>query len=269
LFVDGAVTEKRGGFVVTLTMKDDAGRSVGDREVPVEAASCKDVESPTVLVLAMMIAVARPPAEAGDGASPERRSTAAEVERAPRPPRRSPLAPRAPSRRVLLGAAATASRGLLPSIGVGAALRVSYQASSGVLFGLEGTWTESAMPVRAGAGEVAFRAFGPIARVGFSVVQADRFELLPLVDAQLAFVQNIPSGFQAAHHPTRSTALVGVGALARLRIASSILVEGLLDLDVVLFRDRFRIRQDDKLYSIHRPSALAGQVVLGVAYEFR
>jgi len=282
LLVEGTVSESNEGFSVTLVMNDASGRRIGQRQVRVESRTCKEVEGPTSLVLAMMIAVARPrieaPASPDDhvetppsGAAPPER----EVARLPpaaapsRPPAPAPAAePRPRTHRLLIGAAAVASRGALPTTAGGFAVRAFYSPSSIVLFGLEAS-AETSGSVRAGAGEVGFSMFGASARVGLSVFSASRFELIPTLGARLAFIHNTPRGFQAVHQQVRPTILAGPGVLVRVEVARSLFVEALPEIEGIFHREGFLIREDGKLYHVHRPSALEGRLSVGVGYEFR
>jgi len=169
---------------------------------------------------------------------------------------------------VLLGAAAVASRGVLPSTAGGFAVRALYSPRSIMLFGLEAS-AETSGSVRAGAGDVGFAVFGASAFVGGSALRTSRLELVPMLGARLALIHTAPRGFQAVNEQLRPTVLAGAGVLVRLEIARSLFVEALPQIEGIFVREGFRIRVDDKLYPVHRPSALEGRLSVGVGYEFR
>ena len=280
LLVQGTVRADDSGFVVTLAMKDASGEALGERSVRVERQSCKEVTKPTSVVLAMMIAVAHPP---GEGAEPEERAepeeqaepppatvptpptppAAAARPARPEPPPSSP--PAQSSHRLLLDAAAVGSRGVLPTVGLGLALRATYAPSS-IVVGAEAS-VEDGGSVRVGTGSVGFQLFGGSARVGLTILRTARFELIPTVGARLAFIRSAPTGYRVVHDEIRATMLVGPGVLARLRITPSLFVAVLPELEGVLFRDRFQIRRGDELFRVHRPSAFAARLSLGVGFE--
>lgn len=281
LFVEGTVTESSEGFSVKLAMNDASGRRIGQRQVRVESHACKDIEHSTSLVLAMMIAVARPRTEApatpndhveppASGAAPPGRDL---VRRPPAPPPSRPPAPAASGpgrrpRRVLIGAAGVASRGVLPTTAGGFAVRALYSPRSIMLFGLEAS-AETSGSVRAGVGEVGFAVFGASTFVGVPVLETSRFELVPTLGVRLALIHTTPRGFQAVHHQVRPTILAGPGVLVRVEVARSLFVEALPQIEGIFIREGVRIRQDDKLYPVHVPSTLEGRLSVGVAYEFR
>lgn len=279
LLVEGTVSESNEGFSVTLVMNDASGRRIGQRQVRVDSRTCKEVEGPTSLVLAMMIAVARPqtepPASPDDHVEPPPSGAAPPERDVVRPPAAAPSRQAAPAPapeprplRLLIGAAAVASRGVLPSTAGGFAVRAFYSPGSIVLFGLEAS-VETSGSVRAGAGEVGFAMFGASARVGLSVLSTSRFELVPTLGARLALIHNTPRGFQAVHQQVRPTILAGPGVLVRVEVARSLFVEVLPEIEGIFHREGFRIREDGKLYHVHRPSAVEGRLSVGVGYEFR
>jgi len=57
-------------------------------------------------------------------------------------------------------------------------------------------------------------------------------------------------GHAIAEDESRTTPLVGVGALASVKIARSLSLEALVDVDGVLLRDRFRMRAEDAFESV-------------------
>jgi len=272
LFVHGeVVAQDTGGFVVRLSMTDASGHALGEREVRVEQGSCSEVEAPTSLVLAMMIAVARPlrelPAYDEPHAEPTEPPPVASkppVTRLPPPP----AAAEAPRHRLLLGAAGVASTGILPTVALGFGVRAAYAPGFGLLFGLE-IAAEASRAVHVAGGEIGFQLFSASARVGLSILRTAGLELIPTVGARGALLRTTPTGFTAVHNEIRSTMLAGAGALVRAKIAPAVFVEALPELEAVLLRDRFRIREENKLYHIHRASVFEGRVSVGIAYEFR
>jgi len=187
LFVEGVVRKESGGFVVSLVLRDPSGRGLGEREVRVERQSCKDVEGTGALVLALMIAVARPnlvapPGTQGDAAAtPSTIAPEAPSPEAPSPEAASPAPLRTPPGRppaksavvhapvafspaelplrVLVGAGGSASVGVLPGAGLGVGVRAMVAPWSPVLIGVEAT-LDSDVTVPSHGGEVGFAMLG-------------------------------------------------------------------------------------------------------------
>jgi len=293
VFMEGTVSEVPQGFRVRLTMKDAAGRQVGVREVRVDSHTCKEIEGQTSLVLAMMIASGQPQ-RAEAPATPDEPVEAPATEPPPALPMPDPPAEPAPNpptfgaparpfgaparplgpkpdpapHRLLVGAAAVASHGGLPTTAGGVAVRALYSPGGTVLFGLEASAERSAS-VHAGSGTVAFTLFGASARLGVSALRTSRFELVPMLGARLALIQHSPRGYQEVHQRLRATVVGGGGVLLRFEVARSLFVEALPEIGAILARDGFRVREGDKLYLVHRPSALEARLSLGIGYEFR
>jgi hypothetical protein len=285
LFVQGTVRgAEGGGFVVTLALKDASGQALGERDVRVERQSCKDVEDPASLVLAMMIAVARPRVEERSKAVAEPRF---EEPGAPRPGETPPasagqpvkppadLAPRvlAPPpvphpARLLVGAAGVGSLGVLPTAGAGFALRAMYAPRSPVLVGLEASY-EAGGSVPVGGGEVGFDLLSATARVGLSVLRSERFELIPTLGVRGGLLRSSPAGFPVVKNETRATMFAGPGVLVRARIGRHLFAEALPEIEAVVVRDRLQIRDGDKLYYVHRAGPIEARLLVGIGYEFR
>ncbi len=282
LFVQGTVRAVPGGFVVTLSLTDASGHDLGERDVRVEQQSCEAVKKPASLVLALMIAVALPrieeqgdavaqPAVNEAGASRERSETppasvGAPMD-APAHPALSPSpAPHPP--RLLVAAAGVGSLGVLPTAGVGFALRAMYAPRSAVLVGLEAS-LEAGGSVRAGGGEVGFQLFSASARVGLPVLHTARFEVIPTVGARGALLRTSPIGFVVVKDETHPTMLAGLGMLARVRLGPRLVAEVFPEIEAVLVRDRLKARDGDKLDYVHRAGPFEARLALGVGYEFR
>lgn len=279
LFVQGTVVAVRDGFVVALALKDASGHALGEREVRVEQRSCKAIEDPTSVVLAMMIAVARArveePGKHGEVAEspppatlPSPPSAPAPLPSPPSPPVR-PIAPlsREPSpHRLLVGAAGVGSLGVLPNPGFGLAVRAMFAPRSVVVVGLE-AWFESSSSVRVAGADVGFQHVGISARVGVPALQTARFELIPTVSVRAGALRNLPSGLREAENEIRPTLLVGPGALVRIKLGSRLFAEALPEVEAVVVRDRLQLVSGDKLYSVHRPSLFEARLSLGVGYE--
>ncbi len=278
--MEGIVSEAPQGFSVRLTMKDAAGRQVGVRQVRVDSHTCKEIEPQTSLVLAMMIAGGHPQ-RAEAPAKPDEPGEVPAIETSPPPPPPAAIPPPVPgptrplrpkpdlgSHRLLVGAAAVASRGGLPTTAGGVAVRALYSPGRILLFGLEASAERSAS-VHAGSGEVAFALFGASARLGVSVLRTSRFELFPMLGARLALIHDSPRGYQEVHQRLATTVVGGPGVFLRFEVARSLFVEALPEIGAIFVRDGFRVREKDKLYLVHRPSALETRLSLGVGYEFR
>jgi len=282
LFVQGRVIEDKRGFVVTLTMTDAGGHPAGGRRVRVDKPNCEEIATPTALVLAMMIAVARSsssetksapaqPTPPGTEPSPDVNAPVetkppAATSPSPAPPTRASPPEPTPTHRVHLGAAGSVSRGVLPNTGFGAVLRAGYAWRS-LAFGIEGAFEDGGI-VRAGSGSIDFQLAAIAARVGVSVVQTARIELVPTIAVSVARIGTSAAGFPVVHDDARATFLVGPGILARFPLAHSFSLEVLPEVEGVLARDRFALRADETLFRLHRPSAVAGKLTLGVSYRF-
>ncbi len=273
LHISGTVAAEGAGFVVRLAMTDDTGHPLGEREVRVERESCGDVEGPTSLVIAMMISGARPPRASPDEpqkSAPEPPPRPAPRDR-PSPTRPSSVAPNidAPGpQRLLAGASAVVSAGLLPSAGLGFGLRAAYSPGLRIVVGVDATFEGSA-PVRVAEGAIGFQLVSASARVGFVALHTERFDVIPTIAARGALLRVLPTGFSAFRDEHRWMTPAGAGALLRMRLVGRLFAEALPEVEAVFVRDAFRVREGDKLYHVHRPSPVAGRVSLGLGWAFR
>lgn len=272
LFVEGTVSEENGGFVVSLVMHDASAHPAGARRLRVEERECKAIEKSTALVLAMMIAVARESPHVDDGTD-QASIPPAVIEptiSSPPPPvvdaRPRVAAPSKAPPRLVLGAAGIASTGVLPNVGFGLSIRGAV-AWRRLILGLEAS-LEDGGTVRAAGGDVGFMLYAATARAGFTVVDVSRFTLAPTLGATLGLLRSSASGFAASYDEGLPTLLLGVGAVARYHLGDSVFLDLLPEVDGVLVRDRFSLRGAGKLYLVHRPSAIAARMSLGVGYEF-
>ncbi len=289
-FVQGTVTAELGGFLITLALKDELGRAGGEREVRVEGTQCKAVKEPAALLLALIIAT-RPRAESGNSPAPlpeaplpeDAPAAPSHVESgdAPSPPptthppaavRAEPSAPAArssgvPPSRVSIAAAGVASLGLLPDAGVGGAIRATYARGSLLFVGLEASF-EAGGSVRAGTGEVGFQFFGASALVGLPVLRTSHVEIVLAAQLRAGAIRTEPTGFAILRREVTTAALAGPVVLIRTKLAPNVFAEALPEIDAILIRDHFRIRDGDKL-DVHRPAPIGARLSLGLAYEFR
>ncbi len=278
LFVQGTAVPADEGFVVTLVLKDAGGRAVGERVVRIDQQRCAEILTPTSVVLAMMIAVARPRGVQSDehGGMEEGRATPEQASPMPSAAPRvvadrrgmpAPPEPPVPDR-LALGAVAMVSAGLLPGLGLGFGLQASYFPKNVFLLRLEAS-VEAGETVRVAGGDVAFRLFSAAARAGLRVMQTKRFELLPTVVARAGLIDTSAEGFAARLDDAKLVGSVGPGVLVRVGLGSSLALEGLLDAELILRRDRFHVLQGGRLHRVHEPGVASGRLTLGLAYEFR
>ena len=280
----GSVEESdRKGFVVTLALRDTADQPVGERVIRVEQPSCREIEVPTSIVLAMMIAVALPRVEerkraSGTGTPADAPSppdpTTADAPASPQGPAARPREPAAPSRsragtthRGALGVASVVSLGALPELGVGAAVRGLYLPGHSVVLGLEAA-VEGGGSIRTSGGETGFQLFSGTTRMGLQLLRVASFELMPLASVRLGLIRTSPSGFHGIEGALRIAPFAGLALLGRARLTRALLVEVLPELEMVLVRDRFVAQSGSNLIRVHRPSLFAGRLSLGLAWEF-
>lgn len=284
LFVEGTVHEEKGGFVVSLVMHDASAHPAGARRLRMEEHDCKAIEKSTALVLAMMIAVARESAQVDHGTatpvaepaiveSPLSAAPAPVVDARPSEARgRPPPVVESTAPRLVLGAAGVVSAGVLPNVGVGMGIRGTLawrRLSLGLEASFEDGGTVRATGGGAGAGgDVGFMLYAATARVGFAVFETPRFSIAPTLGAAATLLRSSASGFTGAHDEGLPTVLLGAGMLARLRLGGALVLELLPEAEGVLVRDRFSLRGGGKLFLVHRPSAMAARMSLGVGYEF-
>lgn len=296
LFVQGTVIAEGRGFTVTLDLKDGAGRPIGERAIRVERPSCNDIQDPTSVVLAMMIGVAAPHLEEHDGsgtdvesgterASGTERGSRAEPESTPPAPSAADPPPAAPrprakqaaarsialrplEHRVLLAAMGVTSLGILDTVGLGAALRATYSPTSPLVFALE-TGIEASPARLVAGGEVAFQLISASLRVGLAVLRTGNIELIPTAGARGALIRTSPTGFATVQNEVRTTMAVGPGLLVRARLGAHLFAEVLPEVEGLLRRDHFKIRDGGELYDVHRPAAFDGRLSVGLAYELR
>ncbi|MDF2692753.1 MAG: hypothetical protein K0S65_1136, partial [Labilithrix sp.] len=189
LFVRGTVAADDGVIVVDLQVKDIAGAELGERRVRFDGSSCQAIVDPTALVLAMMLAVARP-----HEPEPEPATAPAPTSK-PAPDRHNPFASHPSSGPPLttakerthvpmtFGASGVASLGLLPNAGFGGALRWTATLASFVVVGAEGSF-ETSWAARAASGEATFQFFDAGALAGVRLVRSRYLEIVPLLEAR-------------------------------------------------------------------------------------
>ena len=276
LIVRGTVARGATGFVVTLVLEDVTGRSVGERTVRVDQRACGEIVTPTSVVLAMMIAVVRPRiASSNEPETPPEEPPAAQQAPPAPPPHTAPTQPRETAvaepptpDRVSLGALGLASSGVLPGLGLGFGIHASYFPRSLVLLRLEGA-LESGSSVHVARGEVRFLVVSAGVRAGVPVMTTERIELIPTLEGRAGVIRTTAVGYPAGQNDARAVAAVGPGLLARLALGRSIVLEGLVDLELILHRDRFNVGVGDKRDRIHQPDLVAPRFALGLAYDFR
>jgi len=268
LFIEGTVRAHDGGFLATLVLSDASGQLVGERELRVAGQDCAAIEEPVSLVLAMVIATLRPHeatrVDAGRAAMPRSRTpatarsaAATETDARERPPR------------FFVGAGATTSYGVLPDVGLGAALRANYSPGSILFFGLEASF-EVGGSAHVGTGHIGFQLIDGSARVGLQALRSDRFELIPTLGARAGVIRAPSSGFSRSFgNETRAIVLAGPGVLGRVRLAGNVFLEALPELEIVFIRDDFQGVDRGKLYSVHRARPADVRLAFGIGYDFR
>ncbi|AKU94794.1 hypothetical protein AKJ09_01458 [Labilithrix luteola] len=277
LFLHGEVVRDSGGYAIALRMNEAGGKELGERELRVDDSNCSAIKEPTSLVIAMMIAVARPQVET---------TTPPSAETPPAPPPQTPLparisspsAPRAitppprtpPPKEPFVFAAsasAVASVGFLPHVGLGGALRFTVAPPSSILvFGLE-TSFETSPAARAGGGQVRFDLAEAAALFGLRVLRRGRFELVPMASASGGVIWTHPSGFPVIQRDVRPAALVGLGALGRVALGRHVRFELFPELRVPIFREKFEVREGDHIVQVHQPSVLEARLTMGFGWE--
>ena len=286
LFVRGDVAAVDRGFTVTLVLEDVTGRSVGERTVRVGDSACAAIETPASVVLAMMIAVARPravapapratPADPPAPAPSPPPSSPAPSSPAPSPPPPAPPSPALPptgrsdeaTHRLSVGAAAVGSTGALPNVGLGAGINATYGWGPWFLLRFEAS-VEAGGSVRAAGGEVRFTLFSAAARAGVAALRTDHVVLAPTVGARAGLIRTSAVELAAPQSESLTLGTLGPGLLMRVALGRSLILEGALDVELILRRDHFHVRERGGLKLIHEPSLFAPRVAMGLAYEFR
>ncbi|AKU93961.1 hypothetical protein AKJ09_00625 [Labilithrix luteola] len=270
LLVKGNVTVTGASITADFQVRDAAGTELGERGVRFEESRCADITESAALVLAMMIAVARPQAAPS---SPDAHATSEDTEpravlpdRPSRPARESqPPRERVP---MTIGASALMSAGLLPEIGFGGALRWTATFATPVLVGLEGSF-EMSPSVRAAEGEAVFRYLDAGALVGYRVMRSRWLELIPLVEARAGVALVTTRGFRASYDATRFVSVLAAGVLGRVPLSSTLRLDVLPDVRVPLVADEFVLRQPERIVSVHRSATIETRLAVGIAWEFR
>lgn len=270
LFVKAHVEVDGASIGADFQVRDGAGNDLGERAVHFEESRCGDITDSAALVLAMMIAVARPHAS-----PPTSPTHAPRIDPEPPQPASAPMPDRTTRQTrsrepvpTTIGVSAVTSAGLLPEIGFGAAVRWTATFATPVVIGLEGSFeTSGSVPVA--EGEAAFRYVDGGVLVGYRVLRAPWLELVPLVDARAGLSLVSTSGFRTSYDATRFTSLLGTGILGRIPLSSSLRVEVMPDLRMPLVADEFVVRQPGRVLSVHRSATIEGRLTVGMAWEFR
>ncbi|MBX3213294.1 MAG: hypothetical protein KF850_14760 [Labilithrix sp.] len=278
LFVRGTVTVEGGIVVLDLRVNDASGEDRGERRVRFDDRACEAIEAPAALVLAMMIGVARardasaaheePPGAPAEPALVEPKSQEPAPVRVP-PPRRPPSAE--PTREGLpmtAGLSGVASRGGLPNVGFGGALRWTATLWASVMIGVEGSF-ETTWAVRAANGEATFRRFDAAVLLGAPVVRSPRLEIIPLVHGRGGLLTGEVSGLPVAYDARSVVGAVGAGAIGRVPLGETLRFELFPDVRVPLARDEFQVRTAEELIRVHRPGPVEVRLSIGLAWELR
>ena len=282
LYVRGALTTEGATFVVDLQVKDVDGVELGERRVRMERPSCNAIAEPVALVLATMIAVARPREREREAQAdaivepdsvPASAPKAAPISEVPsaRRSRRPPPTVRARTRLPMaVGASGAASFGLLPHAGFGGALRYTMTLPStiDVVIGGEGSF-ETSPPVSVAGGEATFRYFDIGGLAGVLVGRSSWIELVPLIEGRAGLIIPSATGFYWGYNTPRFSGAVGAGALARIILGEALRLEVLPSFRVALTRDEFRVLAGEELVRVHRPLSVGARLTVGIAYEFR
>ncbi len=277
LFVRGEVTLAEGIVVVDLQVKDASGEDRGERRVRFDDRSCDAIETPTALVLAMMLGVARPRESNHAGEHPLADVPAAPAPSEPAPlrsgpaqdpPRPSPrpVAPGRALRPMTLGISAVASHGVLPNVGFGGALRWAATFWGPVVIGVEGSF-ETTWALRAANGEATFRRFDAAALVGVRVVRARSLEVVPLLEGRGGVLTGNVRGLSSTSDATSMLGSLGAGVLAKVPLGDVVSFEVLPDVRVLLGRDEFQVLSRGELIHVHRPAPFEARLSLGLAWE--
>jgi hypothetical protein len=267
LHVRGVVVVEDGVFSAEFQLKDASGADLGERRVRFDEQRCEDIVESAALVLAMMIAVARPnalpPEPVVEPASPPAPKPASV--RHP-PPRDTAQRPRG-HMPMTLGASAIASVGLLPNVGFGGALRWTKALSSPVIVGVEGSF-ETSEAVQVLGAEAMFRFVDAGALVGFRVMQVRWLELVPIFEVRGGIAIASSRGFRSAYDTTRFLGVVAGGVIGRVPLGPALRLEVLPDVRVPLNADDFLVSDRGRLFHVHRPAPVEGRLAVGVAWEF-
>ena len=276
--VHGRVDARSDGYVVALELRDRGGAPLGEREIKVDHASCREVVEPSALLLAMMIVVARSqtsgdadaPLDASSAPGPgppppdERRGSP----RSEKPPARSPgPSPSGPDARVHAGfaAGAAASIGTLPNPGIGGYARVTI-ARARLFAGLDIAY-EDGGNVPAPGGTIGFTHASATVRAGLFLLQWERVTLGMHLGARGGLLQTSPQGTFVVRTDTRPTVSAGAGGLVRFALTRQLQLEVLPEVHAALRRDELELLDQGRRALIHRTPPLEGRLSLGLCFE--
>ncbi|RYG64938.1 hypothetical protein EON77_19135 [bacterium] len=79
-------------------------------------------------------------------------------------------------------------------------------------------------------------------------------------------IRTSSTGFAVARSEASAAVLAGPGVLIRAKLAPHLFAEALPEIDGILIRDQFRIRDGEKL-DIHRPAPFGARLSLGFGYN--
>jgi len=272
LYVRGDIVFEDGAIIGEFRVRDAAGVDLGERRVRFDESRCEDIVESAALVLAMMIAVARPHVPPSQPAVvpvpvPEPKPESAPLPHPERTPPRAATARAATRVPMTLGASAVASAGFLPNAGFGGALRWTATLGRGVVLGVEGSF-EAAQPVEVLGARATFRSVDVGALAGVRILRSEWIELVPMLEARGGIVIVSTSGFRSAYDTTRFASIVGAGVLARIPLGPMLRLDVLPDVRVPLNADAFMVRERGELFHVHRPAPVEGRVAVGIAVEF-
>ncbi len=265
LFVEGTVTLEGDVSLGTFRMKDAEGKALGERRVRFEEQTCAEIAEPASLVLAMMIAFARPRVEENAPASLPPAPASDRAALAPTPPA-AVLPSRVPIR-VAVSASTLGSLGLLPHVGFGAAFRVTGSLAP-ILLGLE-TSFERSPPANGPTGGIAsFGVFDIAALAGVCAYCSAKAELVPVIAVRGGIMSIDAKGFPVVRSAPRPIGFAAIGVLGRYALGRNVRLEVMPDVRIPFVRDEFQLRERTQLYRIHRPSLVETRLSVGIGWEF-
>ncbi|MFO0759274.1 MAG: hypothetical protein U0359_22470 [Byssovorax sp.] len=262
-----------GAWRATITLAGESGRVLGAREIVREAASCRDLDAPLALVIAVMIdpdaALREPPAPALPAPLP---LPPAPLPPAPPPREIVPVPPPAPPPRkpwlagVHIGP--VLSLGMLPGFGAGVALRSRITPPGFPAFEIGGAlWAPSQS--EAGGIGARFSLAEGVLSVCPLATSALGFELGACAGARVGAIHAGGFGFALTEERERPTVIGALEGRVRRRIIGPLALAIGPGLAIPFVRDRFFYSgpTGEKL-EVFRMSPLAGTLEITLGAEF-
>jgi hypothetical protein len=267
LRVAGRAEREGAGWVATLVLRDAEGAEMGERRVHTATASCRALDGPVSLVIAMML---RQHLTKADFVAPPPFSPPPALPLEPIPRVRLVASPRHETHMSWTASTSyVVSFGVMPTVGMGVAGRVDNRVGSvfGVALEVAALGAASVHPFSNAPGAVAFSMLEVGLGFHLAVLRAKWIELGPEAAVRAGVVWAEGVGFDANQTDVSAMVSIGAGAMASMRLVSGLRVEIVLEAAIPLVHDTYEATRGSELATLQN-APVAARLEMGLAWRF-